>query len=531
MTQQLQDEFDSSVENAEAWMKAIHERLRIIDNTEGPLSALEARLRETEKICALEPEGNLKIDLIRGKADVALRNIPDRKCEVLSKVKDIKDLWEETATYITHCHSRIEWVWLLWTEYLKAQDKFYTWIHNMRVTLKPDIELPLGLKEKQWQLSHAQVLLNGVLNWSRLLETMLEEAASLFSRTGDPSVDEDVQKNLRAEYKTVRAEAQSRVKLLKKITKEHEQYSTNVNQFLSWLYDTTEALFRIAVETKPFAEDKLKTLKKIAKDIRRGEEKWKHLENQCAAVIQNTSPLGAERMKNELKELRKALEDLKLLSKEEERVLKIPQSDNAYEPQAKQLEADILDFRKDLERLKNDLNLREGEETEPEFVTLWRKRNARRAALAAERSKIETPGDQLKELPPASQDERSHAECVVSAIHWYRSVIEERFEMITDTDTQLRSLFENLLQDFGQFKLLVQVLLETSEPALADIEAALAISSQFEEELLILQLKKDFLNGVLGEEKAKSFLEQVAEASKEREILHKSLLQSKSKLQ
>lgn len=48
---------------------------------------------------------------------------------------------------------------------------------------------------------------------------------------------------------------------------------------------------------------------------------------------------------------------------------------------------------------------------------------------------------------------------------------------------------------------------------------------------MTLQLKKDLLNNVLGEEKAKSFLQEVAEASKEREILHKSLLQSKSKLQ
>lgn len=48
MTQQPQDEFDMSVENAEAWMKAIQERLRINDNTKGPRSALEARLRETE---------------------------------------------------------------------------------------------------------------------------------------------------------------------------------------------------------------------------------------------------------------------------------------------------------------------------------------------------------------------------------------------------------------------------------------------------------------------------------------------------
>lgn len=74
--------------------------------------------------------------------------------------------------------------------------------------MEPDIELQLGLKEKQWQLSHAQVLLNDVLNQSVLLERLLEEAASLFNRIGDPSVDEDVQKKMRVEYEGIREEAQ-----------------------------------------------------------------------------------------------------------------------------------------------------------------------------------------------------------------------------------------------------------------------------------------------------------------------------------
>ncbi|KAM9290247.1 nesprin-3 isoform 1-T1 [Cariama cristata] len=534
MTQQLQNEFDSSVENAEAWMKAIQERLRINDNTKGPRSALEARLRETEKIRALEPEGSLKMDLILVKADAALRSISeDKKHEVLSKLKDIKALWEETAIYITHCHSRIEWVWLHWSEYLKAQDEFYAWLHNMRVTLEPDIELQLGLKEKQWQLSHAQVLLNDVLNQSVLLERLLEEAASLFSRIGDPSVDEDVQKKMRVEYEGIREEAQSRVKLLEKITKEHERYSANINQFQSWLNSVTERLNRcIGEATKSSAEEKLKALKEIAKNIKSGGKKWKHLENQCAEVIQNTSPLGAERMKDELEELRKALEKLKLLSsEEEERLLKIQQAESAYESQARQLEADIEELRKDLQRLENDLDPGEGEKTEDEFVTLWRKCNATRAALAAEESKVERLKVQLKELLRFSQDVQPHAESVVSAIQQYQSVRGKTSKMSTDTETQLRRLFQNPLRDFEQWKPSVQMLLETPEPALAHIEAALAESSQFKEKLMTLQLKKDLLNNVLGEEKAKSFLQELAEASKEREILHKSLLQSKSKLQ
>lgn len=74
--------------------------------------------------------------------------------------------------------------------------------------MEPDIELQLGLKEKQWQLSHAQVLLNDVLNQSVLLETLLEEASSLFNRIGDPSVDEDAQMKMKAEYESIREEAQ-----------------------------------------------------------------------------------------------------------------------------------------------------------------------------------------------------------------------------------------------------------------------------------------------------------------------------------
>ncbi|XP_030307718.1 nesprin-3 [Calypte anna] len=534
MTQQLQDEFDSSVENAEAWMKAIQERLRINDNTKGPRSALEARLRETEKIRALEPEGSLKIDLILVKAEAALRSIgEDKKHEVLSKLKDIKALWEETAIYITHCHSRIEWVWLHWSEYLKAQDEFYEWIHNMKVTLEPDIELQLGLKEKKWQLSHAQVLLNDVLNQSVLLERLLEEAASLFSRIGDPSVDEDVQKKMKLEYEGIREEAQRRVKLLEKITKEHEQYSANVNQFQLWLNGVTQRLNSCLGEaTKTSAEDRLKALKEIAKTIRSGGKKWKHLETQCAEVIQNTSPLGADRMKDELEALRKALEKLKLLgSEEEDRLLKIQQSESAYKSQARQLNAEVQELRNDLERLENDLDPGKGENTEDGFVTLWRKCNATRAALAAEESKVERLKGQLKELLRFSQDVQPHAESVVSAIQQYQSVKGKTSKMSTDIESQLRRLFQNPLQEFEQWKPSVQMYLETPEPVLAHIEAALAESSQFKEKLMTLQLKKDLLHNILGEEKAKSFLQEVAEASKEREILHKRLLQSKSKLQ
>ena len=101
-------------------------------------------------------------------------------------------------------------MWLHWSEYLLARDEFYRWFQKMTVVLEVPVELQVGLKEKQWQLSHAQVLLHNVDNQAVLLDRLLEEAASLFNRIGDPSVDEDAQKRMKAEYGAVKAKAQVR---------------------------------------------------------------------------------------------------------------------------------------------------------------------------------------------------------------------------------------------------------------------------------------------------------------------------------
>ncbi|XP_060118141.1 nesprin-3 [Heteronotia binoei] len=543
MTQQPQDEFESSVESAVDWMKTIQERLRINDNTKGPRSALEARLRDTEKICQLEPEGRLKVDLVLMKADALLRCLSEeKKHEILCKLKDVKAMWEETAIYITHCHSRIEWVWLHWSEYLKAQDEFNVWIHNMKVTLEPDIELQLGLKEKQWQLNHAQVLLNDIINQSTLLERLLEEAASLYNRIGDPSVDEDVQKKMKAEYEEVKIEAQRRVQLLEKITQEHERYKGSVDQFQLWLTRVTERLNNcLSQGAKVPAENRIKSLQDIAKDVKNGEKKLRHLEAQSVGVIQNTSPLGAEKMKDELEELKKALEKLKVAClEEEERLMKTLRSENAYHSQARLLEAEVQEFRRSLQRLRNNFEPNDRVRSEEDLIALWRRYMATRAVLAEEESKAERLKAQLKELFRFSQDMQPLSESVICAIQEYQSLKGKTFKMSTETETELRQRFQNPLREFQLWKPSAQRLLDTtanvSDPTLTDafllqIEEFLTESSRFKEQLLMLQLKKDFLNSIFEEERAKSLLAEAADATKEREHIHKGLLQRKSRLQ
>lgn len=51
--------------------------------------------------------------------------------------------------------------------------------------------------------------------------------------------------------------------------------------------------------------------------------------------------------------------------------------------------------------------------------------------------------------------------------------------MSTDTETQLRRMFQNPLQSFQQWKPSVQMLLETPEPELAHIEVAKLLVTKF----------------------------------------------------
>ncbi|XP_036114234.1 nesprin-3 isoform X7 [Molossus molossus] len=544
MTQQPQEGFHRSAEDAREWMKAVQEQLQINDDTRGPRAALEARLRETEKICQREPEGRVKVDLVLQAAEVLLACCPeDRKPAILAQLRDIKAQWEETVTYMTHCHSRIEWVWLHWSEYLLARDEFCRWFQKMMVVLAPPVELQLGLKEKQWQLSHAQVLLHNVDNQAVLLDRLLEEAASLFNRIGDPSVDEDAQKRMKAEYDAVKAKAQDRVGLLEQVTREHEQFQAGVDEFQRWLQAVVEKVNGcMGRNCKLTTKHRLSALQDIAKDFPRGDESLKRLEEEAVGVIHNTSPLGAEKITRELEEMREVLEKLRVLWEEEEgRLRSLQQSKGAFERRRKQLEAELGEFRKGLQRLAEEgLEPVAPAGTEDELVARWRLYSATRAALAAEEPQVDRLQAQLKELIVFPHDLQQLPDSVVAAIQEFQSMKGKSTRLRNATGVELWRRFQRPLQDLQLWRALAQRLLEVTASLpdlpsihtfLPQIQAALAESSRLKQQLTMLPLKKDLLGSVFGQDKATALLEQVASSVRDRDLLHNSLLQRKSKLQ
>ncbi|XP_048218165.1 nesprin-3 isoform X2 [Perognathus longimembris pacificus] len=543
MTQQPQEGFDRSVEDAREWMKAIQERLQVNDNTQGPRAALEARLRETENICRLEPEGRVKVDMVLQAAEALLACCrEDQKPEILAQLRDIKAQWEETVTYMTHCHSRIEWVWLHWSEYLLARDEFYRWFRKMTVTLEPQVELQLGLREKQWQLSHAQVLLHNVENQAVLLDRLLEEAASLFNRIGDPSVDGDAQKRMKADYDAVKARAQERVDLLASITQEHEQYQASVDEFQLWLKAVVERVHScLGRNCQLTTELRLAALQDIAKDFPRGEEALGRLEEQVPGVVGHTSPLGAERLTAELEEMRKVLEKLRALWREEDgRLRGLLQSQGACEQRIRRLEAELGEFRERLERLgQPGLEPPAPGATEDQLVAHWRLCSATRTALALEEPRVDRLQEQLKELL-IFPDLQPLSDRVVAAIQDYQSLKATSTRLRHAAGAELWQRVQRPLRDLRLWTALAQRLLEVTASLpdlpsihtfLPQIEAALVESSRLKEQLAELPLKAELLDGVFGQERARALLEQAAGALRDRDLLHNRLLQRRSKLQ
>uniref|UniRef100_A0A2R9AL88 Nesprin-3 n=1 Tax=Pan paniscus TaxID=9597 RepID=A0A2R9AL88_PANPA len=273
-----------------------------------------------------------------------------------------------------------------------------------------------------------------------------------------------------------------------------------------------------------------------------GEESLERLEEQSVGVIRNTSPLGAEKITGELEEMRKVLEKLRALwEEEEERLRGLLQSRGACEQQIKQLEAELSEFRMVLQRLAQEgLQPAAKAGTEDELVAHWRRYSATRAALASEEPRLDWLQAQLKELIVFPHNLKPLSDSVIAAIQEYQSLKVKSARLRNAAGVELWQHFQRPLQDLQLWKALAQRLLEVTASLpdlpslhtfLPQIEAALMESSRLKELLTMLQLKKDLLIGIFGQERATALLEQVAGSMRDRDLLHNGLLQRKSKLQ
>nr|XP_019958626.1 PREDICTED: nesprin-3 [Paralichthys olivaceus] len=543
MTQQEQEDFMESLEAALLWMQATQERLKTNDNTQGPLDALEARLRETEKIHQSEHEGRVKMDMALVVAEKLLGNGDEElRSHTLAKLKDLKSLWEETATYIIHCHSRIEWVWLHWSEYLKAYEEFELWLTRQQRILTAGVEQQLGLKEKLWQVDQQRVIVSDIHGQAVLLERLLNEAAALHNRTQDHSVEPQTQKRLQEAYKDVQERAEERLLLLQKIAEDHQIYQGCVQGFQSWLLLKTKELTDL-MDSENTAEIKLKALKALDDSVASEEKTLQHIEGVAEAVRSSTSPAGVEVVVEEAEELRLGWQRLRQGLWEAEEGLRLSlDSYSHYMAGCQQLGEDIGLLRQMLQGLNQDLD--EGckieDCTEEQIVGQWRKYTGVKNTLAREESQVELLKSQLKELFKFSVDSRQLSDDVLAVVKEHQSVKSRATRLCSELQSGLRNILQDPLLVYTQWSHMVSQVLEASAEVtdfshiamiVQNIESLLKDGVQLQEHFSLLHVKGDLLDSVFGHERSDALQGELGAAIKNRELLHTQLLQRKSRLQ
>ncbi|XP_072221011.1 nesprin-3 isoform X2 [Leuresthes tenuis] len=547
MTQQEQQDFTESLEAALSWMRAVQERLRANDNTQGPRDALEARLRETEKIRQSEHEGRVKMDAALVAAESLLQSGDEEvRNTTQAQLKELKSQWEETCTYIIHCHSRIEWVWLHWSEYLKAYEEFELWLTKQRRGLDVGVELQLGSKEKLWQLDQQRVVVSDVQSQVLLLERLLDEAAALHGRTQDPSVDPQAQERLQEAYRDVRDRAEERLALLQRISDEHQMFHSCVQRFQSLLLSKTKELTELMERDDP-ASSKLRALQALDDSVVCEEKTLQHIESVADAIRANTSPAGAEAVQEEAEELRLGWQRLRQgLCEAEDGLRGSLDAHSQYVARCRRLGEDIGRLRLLLQGLDREL-VGGGQEarsssdhSEEQMEGRWRKYTGVRNTLAGEESQVELLKAQLKELFRFSEDSRHLSDDVLAVVKEHQSVKCRATRLCSESELGLRSVLQDPLLVYAQWSHEVSLALEAS----ADVsdfshiamlvqrtESLLKDGVQLQERLSLLQVKGDLLDSVFGPDRSDGLREELSDAIRNRELLHAELLQRKNRLQ
>ncbi|XP_054909508.1 nesprin-3 isoform X2 [Poeciliopsis prolifica] len=546
MTQQEQQEFTARLQEADAWMKGIEEQLKANDNTAGPRDALEARLRETEKIHDLAHDGRMIVDQALMAAEKLLQSADEElRNSTNAKLKELKNQWDETTTYMVHCHSRIEWVWLHWSEYLKAYEEFELWLTKQRRSLDLDVELQMGLKEKLWQVEQQMVIVSDIKSQAVLLERLLDEAAALHSRTEDPSVDAKAQQRLQEDYVEVRDRAQERLTLLQKISEEHHMFHCHVQKFQSWLVSKTKELTEL-MKLEETPENKLRALKTFDESVDCEEKTLQHIEGVADAVRANTSPAGAEAVQEEAEELRLGWQRLRQgLCEAEEGLRCSLDSHSQYVTRCQRLGEDIGRISEMLKELDQELvDTLESkscmEMTGEQMEGQWRKYSDVRKTLAGKESQVELLKSQLKDLFRFSEDPRHLTDGVLAVVKEHQSVKSRASRLCSESELELRSLLRDPLLNFSQWANSVSQVMEASNNVndfsntamlLQKIQGLLQNSTELQERLSLLQVKGDLLDSVFGTESSDDLQGELSAAVRTRELLHSQLLERKNRLE
>uniref|UniRef100_A0A8C1T5H7 Spectrin repeat containing, nuclear envelope 1a n=1 Tax=Cyprinus carpio TaxID=7962 RepID=A0A8C1T5H7_CYPCA len=296
--------FEEALKAVETWLEDVERKLEKLENTEGNKKEVEEKLEQAQDILLMKGEGEVKLNMAAGKAELAIKSSGEVERGVIcSKLQEVEDAWAALLLRAMSCHSRLEWTVNQWDLFVESRAQLQRWLEGVGLEVKGPLEPQLGLREKRKQLERLRLLSSDVEDHQGALCYLEESAAELYKRTGDPVFKEEEMVLLRAQFEDVK----ERVRLSEDVVLEHKKYMETIRELTDWLMVVGEELhFRSNFTLPPSLSPSL-LQELLERGACEGRERLRRVRLSAERAGRHTAAAGCELMDGEVAALARAL--------------------------------------------------------------------------------------------------------------------------------------------------------------------------------------------------------------------------------
>uniref|UniRef100_A0A8C1K642 Spectrin repeat containing, nuclear envelope 1a n=1 Tax=Cyprinus carpio TaxID=7962 RepID=A0A8C1K642_CYPCA len=299
--------FEEALKAVETWLEDVERKLEKLENTEGNKKEVEEKLEQAQDILLMKGEGEVKLNMAAGKAELAIKSSGEVERGVIcSKLQEVEDAWAALLLRAMSCHSRLEWTVNQWDLFVESRAQLQRWLEGVGLEVKGPLEPQLGLREKRKQLERLRLLSSDVEDHQGALCYLEESAAELYKRTGDPVFKEEEMVLLRAQFEDVK----ERVRLSEDVVLEHKKYMETIRELTDWLMVVGEELQQCSDPSgdSPTLSRKLTEVRELLeRGACEGRERLRRVRLSAERAGRHTAAAGCELMDGEVAALARAL--------------------------------------------------------------------------------------------------------------------------------------------------------------------------------------------------------------------------------
>ncbi|KAM4529485.1 nesprin-1 isoform 3-T3 [Fundulus diaphanus] len=452
--------FGDALQGVWVWLEEIQERLGTVDSTIGTKEQLEQRLETVQDILLLKGEGEVKLNMVMGKAELALRSYGVSGQEVVrSQLQEVEDAWATLLVTAMSCHSRLEWTVSQWGGYLESAAQLQSWMEAVKREVCAPLPPQPGPREKASQLERLRALMADLEDHQMALSSLEEKARELFKKTGDASFNHGARTQLQVQCDHLTALVEERVRLAQAVVLEHQDYLEAVRELTDWLMSAGEELQRwsdTSGDSTSIRKKLLEVKERVKCRLLEGRERLSRVRRSAATTAEHTAAGGCEAMDRQLGALSHALEQwegaaLRARDGLEGALAAAEASEEEYDHLTACLEERLKEFDGHLRGWSQELVKAEGRSSGEDAVDGWKLAKDILEGLQSAESMAEKLKSQLNDLVRYSRDLSSQSDRVTAIIKQHNSLSLRASRECQNKERLLEQRFRAALRDFQQW--------------------------------------------------------------------------------